>query len=121
MRVPPKQGYEIVHLEDGSEVRYFYGFSDGGPIHSPDVRGFTIYARGKTAQAPPFYFFLEGKASGHYATKYLTGAIEADFLDAGTDDESDLISTDRQEIDWEDERVELFKQWGERLTRKALP
>jgi hypothetical protein len=118
MRVP-EQGYETATLEDGSEVRYFYGFSES-PIHSPDVRGFTIYARGKTAQAPPFYFFLEGQASGHYATKYLTGAIDADFLDAGIDDESDLISTDRQEIDWENERVEVFKQWGERLTRKAL-
>lgn len=115
----PEDGYESVTLDDGSEVRYFYGFSET-PIHSPDVRGFTIYARGKTAQSAPFFFDLEAHASGHYATKNLTGEIEADFLDAGTDDESDLISTDRQEIDWENERVEIFRQWGEKLVRKAL-
>ena len=31
-----------------------------------------------------------------------------------------MISTDRQEIDWEDEWARELYEWGQRLTRKAL-
>jgi hypothetical protein len=50
----------------------------------------------------------------------MTGEIEADFLDEGCDNESDVISTDRQEIDWADERSQELLTWGQALTRKAL-
>ncbi len=106
-------------LDDGTEVKYRYAFTKG-TIHSAQLRGFTIYVRGKTAQAPPFYFDVEGTASGQHATKYLTGEIEADFLDINDDDESDLISTDRQEIDWESDKVVAFKRWGAELTRRLF-
>jgi hypothetical protein len=106
-------------LEDGTQVKYRYAFTRG-TIQSAEMRGFTIYVRGKTAQAPPFYFHVEGTASGQHATKYLTGEIEADFLDEGTDDESDLIATDRQEIDWESKTVALLHQWGGQLTRRLF-
>jgi hypothetical protein len=106
-------------LDDGKTVRFWIGFSEK-PIRSTQLRGFTIYARGKTAQAPPFYFHVEGTASGQHGTKYMTGEIEADYLDEGTDDESDLISTDRQEIDWENDATASLLKWGQELTRKAF-
>lgn len=115
----PETDYEIAHLEGGGHVRYFYGFAKK-PIASGEMRGFTVYVRGKTAQAPPFYFQAEATASGQHATKYMTGEIEADYLDEGTDDESDLISTDRQGIDWESDTLQPFREWGERIVREAL-
>jgi Histidine kinase-, DNA gyrase B-, and HSP90-like ATPase len=103
---------------DGGEqaVRYHYAFAKN-PIRSAELRGFTVYVRGKTAQSPPFFFFVEGTASGQHGTKYVTGAVEADFLDEG---DTDLISTDRQEIDWEADEIQPFREWGEKLSRRVL-
>lgn len=119
IREPETENFTEASLPDGSSVRYWYGFSKT-VIPTTQLRGFTIQVRGKTAQAPNFFFFVEGTASGQHGTKYLTGVIEADQLDAGTDDEGDLISTDRQEIDWEDDRTEPLKEWGAQLARDAL-
>lgn len=104
---------------DGHSVRYYYGFSRS-VLKSRILHGFTLYAHGKTAQAPPFFFDVETRASGQHGTRYLYGAVEIDYLDDGTDDDGDLISTDRQEIDWEAPEVEPLREWGAELTRKAL-
>lgn len=106
-------------LTNGEVVKYKYACADK-PIASSELRGFTIYANGKTVQAPPFFFNVESTAHGQHGTKYLIGEIEADFLDSGTDDESDLVSTDRQEIDWENERVKELLTWGQTLSRRAI-
>ena len=107
-----------IQLADGrnGQVRYYYGFAKK-PIRSRELRGFTIYVHEKTAQAPPFFFDVEATATGQHGTKYVTGAIEVDFLDDGP---TDLISTDRQEIDWEADEVQPFKKWGDELSRRVL-
>jgi hypothetical protein len=115
----PEVDYHTETLPDGSQINYYYAFAKE-TIKSAQLRGFTIYVRGKTAQAPPFFFDVEGTASGQHSTKYVIGAIEADFLDEGVTDETDFISTDRQEIDWESERVNQLKVWGEALCRRVL-
>ena len=119
LEVPDGGELEEATLADGNVVRYRYGFTQK-PIHSRVLRGFTIQVRGKTAQAPPWFFDVEGSASGQHGTKYMTGEIEADYLDVGLDAESDIISTDRQEIDWEDARTGPLLAWGQQLTRDAL-
>ncbi|MCF8463649.1 MAG: ATP-binding protein [Flavobacteriales bacterium] len=106
-------------LTDGNKVEVRYAFSKK-PIGSTEQRGFTIYVRGKTAQAPNFFFDVEGKVSGQHATKYLTGEIIADYLDDGIDGESDIVSTDRQEIDWENETVTPLKEWGGAFIKKLF-
>jgi hypothetical protein len=108
--------YDTVTLDDGNEIKVRYAFAKK-PIGSTEQRGFTIYVRGKTAQAPNFFFDVEGKVSGQHASKYLRGEIVADYLDAGTDEESDIVSTDRQEIDWENDFVTPLKKWGESFIR----
>jgi hypothetical protein len=119
----PEEGSREPDLEmdlgDNRIVRYRYGFSVS-PLASREMRGFTILTNGKTAQAPPYFFDVEATASGQHGTKYLSGTVEADFLDAGHDDESDLVSTDRQEIDWESPETQDLLLWGAGLTRKAL-
>lgn len=110
---------EQATLPDGSVVKYWYGFAHD-VIHERELRGFSLLVQGKVAQAPPFFFDVEAKASGQHSTRYVIGEIEADFIDMGVDDEGDLVSTDRQELDWEAEVVQTLKQWGEALSRKVL-
>lgn len=109
---------QVDETDDDTLIEYWAGFSK--TVLAPELQGFTILVNGKTAQAPPYFFGVEGTASGQHGTKYLTGVISADFLDAGDDDDSDRISTDRQEIDWEDDATQALKTWGAALTRRLL-
>ncbi|MGB8647290.1 MAG: ATP-binding protein [Anaerolineae bacterium] len=115
----PENGFDEEKLPGGQTIKYYFGFAKSN-IQSKELQGFTIYVRGKTAQAPPFFFFVEATASGLHWARYMTGEIEADFLDESADNESDVISTDRQEIDWADEGSQELLAWGQKLTRKAL-
>nr|WP_246382631.1 ATP-binding protein [Micromonospora jinlongensis] len=114
----PAEGESEERLDESCTVRWWAGFSE--TVLNKDLQGFAILVRGKTAQAPPFFFNVESTASGQHGTKYLTGVIEADFLDDGTDDESDRISTDRQEVDWADPGAQALKKWGDALVRRLL-
>jgi len=106
-------------LPSGAVIRYWYGFAHD-VIHERELRGFAILVNGKVAQSPPFFFDVEAKASGQHSTRYVIGEIEADFIDLGTDDETDLVSTDRQELDWDAEELRELKTWGEALSHKVL-
>ncbi|MDG6913488.1 MAG: ATP-binding protein [Nitrososphaerota archaeon] len=111
--------YESGKLEDGSVCLYRYAYSKETIKHIP-MRGFVIYASGKAVQAPPFFFDVEGTASGQHGTRYVTGEIIADFIDKEKDSASDAISTDRQEIDWQLTWTAPLRKWGDALSRKVL-
>ena len=66
------------------------------------LRGITIYSRGKLVNAPEF--FSESTSSHFY--QYITGYIIADFID---ELDQDVISTNRQSIDWENEEMSQFR------------
>ena len=82
----PSKGFNSETLPDGGNIRYYYAFTKSN-IRSKELQGFTIYIKGKTAQAPPFFFQVEATASGLHWARYMTGEIEADYLDEGTDDD----------------------------------
>lgn len=48
------------------------------------------------------------KAGGLY-TKYVVGELGADFLDS--DDQPDIVTSDRQALKEDDDRVQTFRQW----------
>ncbi len=58
------------------------------------LRGVTLFSRQKLVNAPEF--FSSSTSSNFY--QYLTGWINVDFID---DIEEDVISTNRQSLDWE--------------------
>lgn len=116
---PADDTYEEVELSSTMKIQYRYQFARK-PLRSKELQGFVIYANERTAQAPPFFFNVESTASSQHSTRYLTGEIIANFLDFGTDDESDVISTDRQELDWEKEELKELRTWGEEATRRLL-
>ena len=61
---------------------------------SSGLRGITLYSRGKLVNAPEFF---SSSTSSHFY-QYLTGWISVDFIDIL---EEDIISTNRQSLDWE--------------------
>jgi len=58
------------------------------------LRGITLFSRQKLVNAPEFF---SSSASSHFY-QYLTGWISVDFID---DLDDDVISTNRQSLDWE--------------------
>jgi len=116
---PIKGEFQEKTLANGEVVSYRYRFAKK-PIRSKEMQGFVVYSSERTAQAPPFFFNVESTASAQHSTRYVTGEIVADYVDSGIDDESDVISTDRQELDWEKEELRELREWGEELTRKVL-
>lgn len=58
------------------------------------LRGIALFSRGKLVNAPEFF---SNSTSSHFY-QYLTGWISVDFIDLISDD---VISTNRQSIDWE--------------------
>lgn len=115
----PADGWQDGELPDGTPLRYWFGFSKT-VLSLGVMRGFTIQTHGKTAQAPPFFFNVEATASGQHGTRYMTGVVEIDAIDDGRDNDSDYISTDRQELDWDAPSLQLLRAWGEDVTRRAL-
>lgn len=76
------------------------------------LRGITIFSRGKLVNLPEFF---SSSTSSHFY-QYLTGWVKADFIDLL---EEDVISTNRQSINWEHEKMEIFREWLSSLVSKV--
>ena len=79
---------------------------------SSGLRGITIFSRGKLVNAPEFF---SDSTSSHFY-QYLTGWIKADFIDLL---DEDVISTNRQALNWEDEKMSEFREWLSDLVSKV--
>ena len=64
----------------------------------PGLRGITLFAHGRLVNAPEF--FGVGESSHGYS--YFTGWLDVDFIDELQDD---MISTDRQSLNWDYEKT----------------
>jgi Histidine kinase-, DNA gyrase B-, and HSP90-like ATPase len=95
-------------------IRWWVGFTEK-PIPDDEARGISVLARGKLVQAP-FYFDLSGGAYGQHGMQYMTGEVQADFLD----DAVDLIATNRAAVLWEDPRARPLLEWGQQKVRDLL-
>ncbi len=71
---------------------------------SSGLRGVTIFSRGKLVNAPEY--FSDSTSSNFY--QYLTGWIQADFIDLL---DEDVISTNRQSINWEHPEMSKLRDW----------
>lgn len=68
------------------------------------LRGVSVFSRGKLVNAPEFF---ASSTSSHFF-QYLTGWIQADFVDLVSED---VISTNRQSINWDNEEMAEFRQF----------
>ena len=105
-------------LKDGNEVRWWIGFTKD-PLKAEYLRGISILARGKMLQRP-FMFQRAGGTSGQLGQEYIVGEVVADWLDFGTKVEDDLIQTNRDQLQLEDERLKILLDWGQKRLKWAL-
>lgn len=88
-------------------IKWRIGFFEE-PINVEELRGVSIFARGKMAQKP-FFFDLAGSISAQNALEYMTGQVQMDFIDEAG---NDLIATERQRINLQTELGLKIKDWG---------
>ena len=109
-----EHSWEKATLTNGKTILWWAGFCKD-TIPEEEQRGFVVYVRGKLAQTP-WIFDLSGGAWGQHGLQYLTGEVQADFLD----EKSDLIATDRGSVRWEDPMAAPLKEWGQATIRHLL-
>jgi uncharacterized protein (TIGR02391 family) len=68
------------------------------------LRGVTLFSRGKLVNAPEFF---SNSTSSHFY-QYLTGWLMVDFVDELPDD---VISTNRQSLDWDNPEMQKFRDF----------
>ncbi len=68
------------------------------------LRGVSLFSRGKLVNAPEFF---SNSTSSHFF-QYFTGWIQADFIDLLSED---VISTNRQSINWDNEEMHEFREF----------
>lgn len=103
-----KKAWDDTDIDGAGTVRYWFGFTPK-PIRDEGARGVAVHCRGKLAQTP-WFFDLKGGGYQSYGLQYLTGEIQADFLDR-TDGE-DLIATDRGSVRWNEPPADVLKKWA---------
>jgi hypothetical protein len=102
----PADGWESESVAGAGEVRWWIGFTKT-PLGGEEAKGVRVLARGKLVQEP-FFFDRSGGTTGQFGMQYMSGAVQADFLDG----EADLIATDRATVLWEDPRAAALAEWG---------
>ena len=98
-----------------NEVRWKVRFYEE-PIGEEELRGISVFAGGKMVQAP-FFFNLSGSLPGQHGQQYISGQIQADFLD---EQEQDLIAPERQRVNWDHDAANELQTWGRDRLRQLL-
>ena len=111
-------GWGTETLGNGEEVSWWIGFTPL-PLEAEYLRGVSILGRNKMLQRP-FMFERAGGVSGQLAQEYIVGEVEANWLDRGTDIDEDLIQTNRDQLQVEDDRLDVLMEWGRQRIRWAL-
>ena len=110
-------GWAVEKLPEG-EVRWWIGFTPM-PIEAADLRGITVLAHRKMVQRP-FMFGRSQGTAGQLGQEYLVGEVVADWIDDNVKPEDDLVETNRNELQLEDERLMGFLEWGRSRLRWSL-
>jgi uncharacterized protein (TIGR02391 family) len=76
------------------------------------LRGIALFSRGKLVNAPEYF---SDSTSSHFY-QYLTGWIKADFIDLL---DEDVISTNRQALNWEHEEMAKFRDCLSKMISEA--
>ena len=86
------------------------------PIGTEELRGISVFCGIKLAQSP-FFFNLSGGLSGQHGQQYVSGQVQADYLDRLS---ADVITTERQRINWELSACRPLEEWGKERVKSLL-
>jgi hypothetical protein len=103
----PRSGSQI--------VRYWIGFQES-TIKDASVRGISVMGNGKSVQEA-FDFKVTGGTTGQFGLQYMTGEVQADWLD---DQTVDVVASDRASIRWSDPDANALLTWGRQKVRELL-
>ena len=112
LRIKDSVGYEIIGDE---EISWRIRFTKE-TIGTEELRGISVFCGIKLAQSP-FFFNLSGGLSGQHGQQYVSGQVRADYLDRLT---SDVITTERQRINWELAECKELEAWGKERVKSLL-
>lgn len=107
--IKPQFEWEFPKFLDNVDSEYEYLDQITGKILStekplkPGLRGITLFANGRLVNAPEFF----GVSESSHGYSYFTGWLEVDYVD---DWDEDVISTDRQSLNWDLQRTEELKK-----------
>lgn len=85
-------------------------------IKDDGLQGISIFSHGKLSQKP-FMFNLTGGLPSQNGPEYMTGAVLADYLDEFNED---VISTERQRLNWDHHHLATLEEWGKSRIRSLL-
>ena len=112
LRIEDNMSYETVGNDDISwRIRF-----TKDPIVTDELRGISIFCGIKLAQSP-FFFNLSGGLSGQHGQQYVSGQVRADYLDRLP---ADVITTERQRINWELDDCKELEEWGKDRVKSLL-
>ena len=97
------------------EIRWRVRFYED-PIGEEELRGVSVFSGVKMVQSP-FFFNLTGGLPGQHGQQYLSGQVQADFLD---EQENDLVAPERQRVNWDHPAASPIEAWGQRRLRQLL-
>ncbi|MDD5456571.1 MAG: ATP-binding protein [Candidatus Margulisbacteria bacterium] len=110
-----EDGWGLEEMDNGQALFWRIGFYEE-TIKEEELRGITIFTKGKLSQRP-FLFNLTGGLSGQHAIEYMTGQVQLDYVAHG---DLDLIATERQRINWEDPNAKIVEIWGQTRIKSLL-
>jgi hypothetical protein len=116
-RFPKKNGtWKTENIKGAGKIKWWIGFTPK-PIGDDEARGVVVLARGKLVQAP-WFFDLSGGTEGQHGMQYMTGEVQADFLDETKGE--DLVATDRASVLWNEEPAATLRGWGQSKVKELL-
>ena len=112
LRVADGVGYEKIGEDEiGWRVKF-----TKDTIGTEELRGVSVFCGIKVAQTP-FFFNLSGGLSGQHGQQYVSGQVRADYLDML---DPDIITTERQRINWELQECKPLEGWGQKRVKSLL-
>lgn len=107
-RTPDNDDWQEEDVPGFGKVSYWFGFLRK-TIQESELRGVSVFARGRVAQFTPFVFNLTGGINGQIGLEYLTGQVKCEELD----EKDDYIATDRQTVNWQLGKAPILEKWGQ--------
>lgn len=89
----------LINEKEYEDEKYIYGsvITTEKPLKA-NLRGVTLFANGRMVNSPEFF----GPSESSHFYSYTTGWLNVDFIDNW---EEDVISTNRQSIDWDNPKT----------------
>ena len=112
LRIAENVGHEKIGDDEiGWRIRF-----TKDTIGTEELRGVSVFCGIKVAQTS-FFFNLTGGLSGQHGQQYVSGQVRADYLDRL---DADIITTERQRINWELEECKALEEWGQTRVKSLL-